>query len=290
MGISEPKLRLPNGVLTSSSANVFLRGHTGTSRITASVAGTTPHTIAYIYIDPSNVARYPRLEITEGDDQRGAPGGRLEQYLEVKVTDGRGSPVPGVAVQFAAAATGAMFIPVFGTMVYIDGSRALVGTAPDSVNADVYAATSTVPPRKGSPVFVQTDRGGLAKVYYEMGTSDPGSTQTITASLVGVTASDFVSKDFTALVGTTGSTRVANLEIVSGNPQSAAKGKQLDSPLVVVARSTAGFRIPNVVIQFRTNTGILSREGLTGEPDTGIGAGQIPSNTPNPQAVNRYMS
>ena len=242
----------------------------------------TPHTIAYIYIDPSNVARYPRLEITEGDGQRGASGGRLEQYLEVKVTDGRGSPVPGVAVQFAAAATGAMFIPVPNTMVYVGTDGALEGTASniDSVNGDVYAATSTDPAKKTGPVFVQTDRGGLAKVYYEMGR---GETQTITASLVGIDSS-FLSKDFTARVGTTGSTRVANLEIVSGNPQSAAKGKQLDAPLVVIARSTAGFRIPNVVIQFRTNTGTLSREGLTKKPDHGILAGQIPTDTPNPDS------
>ena len=58
---ANPKLRLPNGTLTSSSANVYLRGHTATSRITASVAGTMPHTVIYIYIDPSNVARYPRF-------------------------------------------------------------------------------------------------------------------------------------------------------------------------------------------------------------------------------------
>ena len=82
MGSSEPKLRLPNGALTSGSAEVYLRGHTGTSRITASVAGTTPHTIAYIYIDPSNVARYPRLEITDGDDQRGAPEDGLNSILK----------------------------------------------------------------------------------------------------------------------------------------------------------------------------------------------------------------
>ena len=281
VGSSNPKLRLPNGALTSSSAPVYLRGHTATSRVTASVAGTTPHTVIYIYIDPSNVARYPRLEITNGNPQTGAEGGRLEQYLEVKVTDGRGSPVSGVAVEFATSASGAMFIPVPGTMVYVDG-RALADSVSDPVNGGVYVATSTDPAKKGTPVFVQTDRGGLAKVYYEMGTD---ATQTITASLEGID-SPFLSKNFTARVGTTGSERVANLEIVSGNPQSAAKGKDLDKPLVVIARSTAGYRIPNVVIQFRASIGILSREGLTAAPDVDsnndLEWGEIPTGTPNP--------
>ena len=285
VGSSNPKLRLPNGALTSSSAPVYLRGHTATSRVTASVAGTAPLTVIYIYIDPSNEARYPHLEITNGnDDQRGASGGRLEEYLGVKVTDGRGSSVSGVAVEFKVDAnvTGAMFIPVPRTMVYVDG-RTLADSVSDPVNGDVYAATSTDPAKKAGPVFVQTDRDGLAKVYYEMGAGDP---QTITATLVGVPFSDFVSKDFTARVGTTGSERVANLEIVSGNPQSAAKGKNLAAPLVVIARSTAGYRIPNVVIQFRASIGILSREGLTEAPtendDSDLEWGEIPANTPNP--------
>ena len=275
---SNPKLPLPNGILTSSSASVYLRGHTATSRVTASVGGTTPHTVIYIYIDPSNVARYPRLEITNGNNQSGASSGQLEDYLEVKVTDGRGSPVSGVAVEFTTTATGSMFIPVPGTMVY-GTAAALAAAVSDPVNGMVYAATSTVPPKKASPVFVQTDRSGLAKVYYELGTD---TTQMITANLVGVLPSLYVSKSFTASLGGTGSTRVANLEIVSGNPQRAAKAKQLDAPLVVIARSTAGFRIPNVVIQFRTNTGILSRHGLTQKPGEGSGSGQVPTGTLNP--------
>ena len=291
VGEGTRRLRLPNGKLTSSSADVYLRGHTATSRITASVAGTTPHTVIYIYIDPSQEARYPHLEITNGnDDQRGASGGRLEEYLGVKVTDGRGSPVSGVAVEFKVDAnvTGAMFIPVPGTMVYVTNAGVLADSVSDPVNGDVYAATSTVPREKISPVFVQTDRGGLAKVYYEMGT---GEIQTITASLEGVPSSPFVSKDFTFRVGTTGSERVANLEILSGNPQSAAKGKNT-SPLVVIARSTANYRIPNVVIQFRSSIGILSREGLTDAPlenghdddsdGTSLQWGEVPVNTPNP--------
>ncbi|MYA55594.1 hypothetical protein F4X88_04790, partial [Candidatus Poribacteria bacterium] len=275
---SNPKLPLSNGTLTSSSASVYLRGHTATSRVTASVGGTTPHTVIYIYIDPSNVARYPRLEITNETNQSGASGGQLEDYLEVKVTDGRGSPVSGVAVEFTTTASDSMFIPVPGTRVY-GTAAALAAAVSDPVNGMVFPATSTVPPKKASPVFVQTDRSGLAKVYYELGTE---TTQTITANLVGVPPSPYVSKSFTATLGGTGSTRVANLEIVSGNPQRAAKAKQLDAPLVVIARSTAGFRIPNVVIQFRTNTGILSRHGLTQKPSEGSNSGQVPTGTLNP--------
>ena len=67
----------------------------------------------------------------------------------MKVTDGRGSPVSGVAVEFETTAGGS-FISVPGTMVYVGTDGALEGTASniDSVNGDVYPATSTVPLRK----------------------------------------------------------------------------------------------------------------------------------------------
>ena len=227
-------------------------------------------------------AKYPKIEITQGNPQVGAEGGQLEEHLEVKVTDGNRRPLSGVAVKFETTGAAANFIPVPDTRVYTTGSGidlVLAAELEQPPNDETYLATPTLPGKKTTPVFVQTDRSGVAKVYYEL---DSNTTQTITASLEGA---DFtVNTKFTARVGTTGSTRVANLEIVSGNPQSAAKGKNLADPLVVIARSTAGYRIPNVVIQFRTNTGTLSREGLTAKPQVGTDSGQIPTDTPNPDS------
>ena len=263
---------------TSSEAPVYLDTNNGTSKVTAYIAGNAGKTAIFIFQGPTP-DKYPRLEITQGNNQTGASGGRLENYLEVKVTDGNRRPISGVAIEFQTSATNAMFIPVPGTMVYVAADNALAASVGDPVNADVYQATSTVPVKKGSPVFVQTDRSGLAKVHYELGSNN---VQTITADLEGSPVT--VSETFTARLGIAGSARVANLEIVSGNPQSTTKGKLLDAPLVVVARSTADFRIPRVVIQFRTNTGTLSRHGLTAKPAEGNEAGQVPTGTLNPDS------
>ena len=271
---------------TSSDAPVYLDMSGGTNKVTAYVAGNAGKTAIFIFSGATQDKR-PRIEITQGQNQVGATSGRLEKYLEVKVTDGRRSAVPGVAVQFATTATGAMFIPVPGTEVY-GNSTALLNTLVTPLgpmNTATYTATATTPPKKGTPVFIQTDRSGLAKVYYELGTDTTQTTQTIEATLVGdplTTIDRPTKKDFTARLGTAGSTRVANLEIVSGNPQSATKGKLLTNPLVVIARSTADYRIPNVVIQFRANTGTLSLHGLTEQPTFGTGPGQVPTGTPNP--------
>ena len=271
---------------TSSDAPVYLDMSGGTNRVTAYVAGNTGRTAIFIFSGATQ-DKYPRIEITQGHNQVGAAGGRLEQYLEVKVSDGRRSAIPGVAVHFATTAAGAMFIPVPGTTVY-GNSLALLAALPDPMNTATYSATATTPPKKGSPVFIQTDRSGLAKVYYELGTD---TSQTITATLPGdpfTTENRPTIQNFTARLGTTGSERVANLEILSGDPQSGEKGKRLKEPLVVIARSTAEYRIPNVVIQFTTSIGTLSRAGLTQGPlvddDDTLIWGEIPANTPNPDS------
>ena len=276
---------------TSDNAPVFIDMRRGTNKVTAWVSGGTPKTMVFIY-QGTTPAKYPEIEITQGNNQVGANGGLLEEPLGVKVTDGNRRPLSGVAVKFDTTGATANFIPVPDTRVYITGSGttlALVGTLTQPPNDETYLATPTLPGEKTTPVFVQTDRSGVAKVYYEL---DSNTTQTITASLEGA---DFtVDTKFTARVGTAGSERVANLEILSGDPQSAAKGKNLADPLVVIARSTAGYRIPNVVIQFRASIGILSRHGLTTAPllnghdddldSTSLQWGEIPANTPNPDS------
>ena len=50
--------------------------------------------------------------------------------------------------------------------------------------------------------------------------------------------------------------------------RSAAKGEPVGNPLVVIARSTAGYRIPGVVIEFEVTTGTLERSAGTSAPAT----------------------
>ena len=275
-----------NSLWTSSAAPVYLDMNRSTNKVTVWISGNDPKTLIYIFTGRA-LNQQPGIEITSPNPQTGAIGGRLESHLEVKVTDGNRRAISGVAVQFVTETAEASFIPVPGTNVYTTGSDttfALAGAVSEPLNDSTFTATPTIPAKKESPVFVQTDRSGVAKVYYELGGNN---VQTITASLVGDPRN--VSRDLTARVGTTGSDRVANLEILSGNPQRAEKGKDLTDPLVVIARSTAGYRIPNVVIQFRTGIGILSRYGLTTGPTLATNNnelmwGQIPPGTPNPDS------
>ena len=260
---------------TSSAATVYLDMRDNTNKVTAWVSGTNPavtgKSIIYIH-------GYAQLEITEGDGQTGAPGGRLEGPLGVKVTDSRNRPIRyPLIVTFPSNSPNSenpgTFIPFPGTTL-LDDSEQTVATSTDPAAAATHD--------------VYTDSRSIAKIYYQLDSGIPasaGNSYNITPNLkhnMGVTTR------FTFRVGTTGSERVANLEIVSGNPQSAAKGKDLTTPLVVIARSTAGYRIPDVVIQFRSGIGILSRHGLTEAPTVNRAAplewGEIPENTPNPSS------
>ena len=206
-------------------------------------------TAIFIFSGPSP-ANYPRIEITQGDNQTGALGGQLEDYLEVKVTDGNRRTISGVAVQFDDDASAGIFRPVPGTDVYVNDLDALVGTLTNSINADTFTATPTLPVA-GEDIFVQTDSSGLAKVYYEL--SDTAGVARIDASLTGTTI------DVTFRAEGVEDSRKASLRMVSGDGQSADKGDPLEDPLVVLARSTAGYRIPGVNIRLTTSTGTLSR-------------------------------
>ena len=253
---------------TSSEANVYLDMRGNSNKVTAWVSGTNPSVTgkSIIYIHG-----FAQLEITEGDGQTGAPGGRLEGPLGVKVTDSGNRPIRyPLIVSFPATSTDSngSFIPFPGTTLLVSGEK---------------TPATSISPTTAASHEVYTDQSSIAKIYYQLNSSGltAGNSYSIEPGLKHASS---VTTKFTFTAGTTGSTRVANLEIVSGNPQSAAKGKQLEAPLVVIARSTAGYRIPNVVIQFRTNTGTLSRKGLTAKPDEGSSAGQIPTNTLNPDS------
>ena len=265
----------------SSAAEVYLDMRSNTNKVTVYPRGKSPVTAGQTMI---YIHGYAQLEITEGDGQTGAPGGRLEGPLGVKVTDSRSQPIryplvvrfpAGTATDDTNGSGGGRFIPVPETTLLVNGQKTL--------------ATLTSPAAEAVHE-VYTDSSSIATIYYQLNSElDAGTSYAITPGLKHNSA---VTTRFAFNTGTTGSERVANLEILSGDSQTGEKGKNLDTPLVVIARSTAGYRIPNVVIQFRTSTGILSREGLTAAPllngrggdsdSNSLQWGEIPANTPNP--------
>ena len=263
--------------LLSSAATVYLNMKGRTNTVTVYPRGTNPNVTGRSFI---YVSGYANLNITHGDRQTGAPGGRLEEYLGVRVTDIGGNRIPGMVVRFPDAGTdgSGVFIPFPGTTVYVaPGTNALVSTAETATKE--FIAESSKHREGAGAMMVKTDSSGEAKVYYAFAAGTPTRDYTISPGLMYNPA---VTADFTATAATAGNTRTANLEIVSGNPQSGAKGKNLDSPLVVIARSTGGHRIPDVIIQFRTVTGILSPAPGTMQPTVGTGAGQLPQGSIDP--------
>ena len=239
VGDGEPKRRLSNGTLTSSSAPVYLRGHTRTSRITAYVAGVAPKTAIYIYNDPSNPAKYPRLEKTKGDDQTGAASGRLEEYLEVKVIDSASRGVPGVAVAFKSNETDSSFIQVPGTMLA----------------AELASPATTI--------SVITDSSGLARTYFVTGASN----DTVTATLTGPD----LTQTFTVTVAA--ATTPASIAIVSGDGQRADADGLIEDPLVVVVKDARRRRLMHstdnpVIVQFLASDGGELTQPTLEEPGT----------------------
>ena len=250
---------------TSDAAPVHIDMKKGTNKVTAWVSGGTPRTMIFIY-SGSTPANYPEIEITGGSPQTGAPSGRLDDYFEVKVTDGRRRPISGLPVTFTKSdpdnpTTASMFIPVSSTRIYAAAptSEAIDAEVPDITIAE---ATSTFPATSNS---VQTDQNGVAKIYYQL-SSNPGA-HTVTAAAYGID----IDTTLTATASTSSRARIANLEIVSGNNQRADKGKFLTDDLVVIVRSLAGHRVQNVIVQFRTTTGTLVPSETTDQPESVLG-------------------
>ena len=95
--------RASSTLSTSSESSVYLDIRGNTNKVTTWVSGTNPavtgKSIIYIH-------GYAQLEITEGDGQTGAPGGRLEGPLGVKVTDSRNRAIRyPLIVSFPATGT-----------------------------------------------------------------------------------------------------------------------------------------------------------------------------------------
>ena len=172
----------------------------------------------------------------------------LKTRLLLKVTDEKDKGVPMAIVTFSSLNTtdeNERFLPVPKTTVHVDNETPIPDWA--SSYSDIHninnpvTATLTYPMTDDSTaadvddaVIVQTDSNGEAEVYFQLhtlGENEQSDTQNVRATSLGRNV-DF---RVTAI-----SDRVANLEIVSGNPQSATKGKQLAEPLVVITRSSGG--------------------------------------------------
>ena len=271
---SDRKTSPTNNLYTSSSAPVYLDTNGGSSKVTAYIAGSgDTATVLYLF-SGGRLSELPQIEVQSGSPQTGAPEGQLDNYFEVRVTDGRRRAISGLPVTFtktdpAGATAMSMFIPVSGTKVY---AAAPASTSIDAVAPITVEATSTNPsPEKTHSV--QTDRNGVAKIYYQL--SDTPGVHTVTATAYGIG----INATLTATASTTARAGVATLEIVSGNNQRAEKGKFLDDDLVVIVRSLAGHRIQNRIIQFRTTAGILVPASGTNQPTlTELGFTDTPAN------------
>ena len=251
-----------NNLFTSSLAPVYLDTNGGSSKVTAYVSGSGDTATALYIFNGGTLSALPKIEVQSGSPQTGAPSGRLDDYFEVRVTDGRRRPVSGMPVTFRTL-SGGMFIPVPGTRVY-DAAPTGERNPIDAVEPTTMEATATTP---GAPetYSVQTDRNGVAKIYYQL--SDTSGAHTVTATAYGTS----LSATLTATASTSSRARIANLEIVSGNNQRADKGKFLTDDLVVIVRSLAGHRVQDVIVQFRTTTGTLVPSETTDQPESVLG-------------------
>ena len=111
-------------------------------------------------------------------------------------------------------------------------------------------------PEAGASIFVQTDRNGVAQVYYQLGNAT-GAHQ-VTAALTRRSKRFLLPKRL-MLTAVSGS-RSASLVIVSGdNQRSDADTHDVEDPLVVRVRRPGGYRISNVIIRFTALIGALER-------------------------------
>ena len=112
-------------------------------------------------------------------------------------------------------------------------------------------------------MWVQTDRSGVAQVYYQLGDAVGG--YVVTANLQGTPTS--ISKTFDATA--VDASRSASLVLVSGNNQrSDADTHDVEDPLVVRVRRPGGYRIAGVKIRFTALSGVLARAPGTLPPTT----------------------
>ena len=228
---------------TSSAAVVKLDMRGTTNKVQASIAGEAPVTAIFIFGHPTVVIS------DSSNNQEGVLGGRLENPLVVKVTDGKSKPISGLAAIFSTS-SGGNFIPVHGTTVYLDDDGwAGVYTA-NTVTArftarETYPAAGAVDAAKA----VQTDSRGEARIYFQLAGS--GTSQVVDVLAGGedpITPSSFRFTEGR-------DERRPVLSILSGNNQRTDKNGDID-PLVVVVTQDGNLK-PSEQVEFRTKKGTL---------------------------------
>ena len=109
------------------------------------------------------------MEITQGDGQTGAVGGRLEEYLAVKVTDWKQPPCFWsscsslvLLLQLQIVVLSLSPAQKYILMLLMRWRILLEILLMASLRS---TATANKPSAPANTVFVQTDNGGVAKVY-----------------------------------------------------------------------------------------------------------------------------
>ena len=138
------------------------------------IGGVAPTTAIFIFGGP-NVA------ITGGNEQEGVLGGRLDDPLVVRVRDGKGRPISGLAVRF-------FYRDGNGWYVYsCPGYNVYTTDAVGNVLASAYSAFTRVAtstrPAPGTDIVVQTNSRGEARTYFQLGTD---ASQTVNVEAGGV--------------------------------------------------------------------------------------------------------
>ena len=231
---------------TSSAAKVQLDMRGTTNKVRASIAGVAPVTAIFIF-------GYPTVAITGGngeDGEDGVFGGQLDDPLVVRVTDGKGSGISGLAANFEIeTAAGGMFIPVPGTTVYT--INATGSTLAGARTAFTTVATSTRPV-PGGEILVETDSRGEARTYFQLGTTITETSQTVTVKAGGV--SPIVPANFRFTAGS--GKRRPTLNILSGNNQRTNSEGDIEDPLIAVVRKDGNLQ-PGEEVTFRTVKGTI---------------------------------
>jgi hypothetical protein len=198
-----------------------------------------------------NVSGPAQLVAVSGDAQSGTVATPLGQPLVVKVTDTGGNPVPGVAINWAAASGGGSF-PSTTTSTDMSGLASATPTLGTHAGANGFTATTAVLASGGTASFAATATAGAATTLVK--TSGDGQVATAGTALAApfvVTASD----QYGNPVG--GLTVSWAVTVGGGSVQAASASTAVDG--TVAATGTLG---PDAV----SNTFTASAVGVTGSP------------------------
>ena len=235
---------------TSSAAKVYLDMRSTTNKVQASIAGVAPTTVIFIFGHPTVVIS------DSSNNQEGVLGGRLENPLVVKVTDGKSKAISGLAAIFSTS-SGGNFIPVHGTTVYLTGSTWAATYTADTVTAR-FTARETYPAAGAANAAkaVQTDSRGEARIYYQLGLAESQIVTVLAGGEDPITPSSFRFTEGR-------DERRPVLSILSGNNQRTDKNGDID-PLVVVVTQDGNLK-PSEQVEFRTKKGtLIGRESGVG--------------------------